>query len=380
MGPPFLLGFGDKILRIFPLRNSLFVFKEREGIFRLTGPDLAGTSAELFDSSAKLLAPDSLAVVNNNVWGLSDQGEIRVSEGGVSVTSRPIEDGVLDPTGTARNQMQQYSFGVGYETDRRFLLWAVENSSNASAPITWAYNSFTEAFTKWNRPALCGDINPADDKLYYGPVNTNSIFVERKSKNRTDYVDEAIPISIVSYVTTSVVISDASDVTVGDLLWQSVSLFSIITAVNRTTNTLTVVNSHTWSVAAASVLKGINVDVEWAPVYGETPGTLKQFSDFAMFFRRVNFNTALIGFATDISPAFESVEISGSSSGGWGLFGWGGLPWGGISVPRPIRTLVPLEKGRGTWLRVGFTHRQGYGDFMLLGFSLPYEDTNSYKL
>lgn len=370
----------DKILRIFPLRNSLFVFKEREGVFRLTGPDLSGATAELFDSSARLLAPDTLDVVNNNIWGLSDQGEMRVSESGISITSRPIEDAVLDPTGTARTQMKQYSFGVGYETDRRYLLWAVQTSADTSAPIAYSYNVFTEGFTKWTRPALCGGINPSEDKLYYAPHNSNTIFVERKSKNRTDYVDEAISVSISSYVTTSVVLSSATGVSVGDLLWQSTSKFSVITAVTLSTNTVTVADSITWSLASASVLKGIAVDIEWAPVFGDTPGTLKQFSDFAILFRRANFQSAELLFATDISPNYESVTISGLASGAWGLFGWGQAPWGGIATPRPIRTLVPLEKGRGTWLRVRFKHRQGYGDFMLNGFTLPYEETGSFKI
>lgn len=370
----------DKILRIFPLRNSLFVFKEREGIFRLTGPDLGSASSELFDSSAKLLAPDSLALVNNTVWGLSDQGIIRVSESGVSVISRPIEDGVLDPTGTARDQMKQYSFGVGYETDRRYLLWAVENSGDVNAPITWAFNAFTEAFTKWNRPAFCGDVNPANDKLYYAPHNSSTIFIERKSKNRTDFVDEAISVSISSYSTTSVVLNSVENLTVGDLLWQSTSKFSIITAITTATNTVTVVDEITWNIASASVLKGIDHDIEWSPVFGQVPGTLKMFSDFAMFFGRVNFYTAQFGFATDISPNFEYTSVSGASSGAWGLFPWGSLPWGGVSNARPIRTLVPLEKARGSWLRVRFKIRQGYSDFKLNGFSLPYEDSESFKV
>lgn len=369
----------DKILRVFPLRSSLFVFKAREGIFRLTG-SLSGQSAELFDSSARLLAPDTLAVVNNNIWGLSDQGEIRISESGVSVVSRPIEDGVLDPTGTARDEMQQYSFGVGYETDRRYLLWAVQTNADTSAPITWAYNAFTEAFTKWDRPGLCGDVNPAEDKLYYGPHDSNVIYVERKTKTRTDYVDEAVSVSIASYSTTSVVLNTVENLTVGDLLWQSTSKFSVILSISVPTNTVTVADSITWSIASASVLKGINVDIEWAPVYGEIPGTLKLFGDFAMVFRRLNFQEANIGFATDISPTFEYQEVSGTTSGAWGLFPWGSVAWGGVAVPKPIRTYVPLEKARGTWLRVRFVIRQGYSDFQLNGFSLPYDDTESWKV
>lgn len=370
----------DKILRVFPLRNSLFVFKEREGIFRLTGPDLSSATAELFDSSAKLLAPDSLAIVNNNIWALSDQGIIRISESGVSVVSRPIEDGVLDPTGTARDQMKQYSFGVGYETDRRYLLWAAEASSNTFAPISWSFNAFTEAFTKWDRAAFCGDVNPATDKLYYAPHNSNTIFVERKSKNRTDYVDEAISTTITAYTTTAVTLSTVENMTVGDLLWQSSSKFSLITAINTTTKVVTVVDSVTWSLAAASALKGINCDIEWSPVFGQVPGTLKQFSDFAMFFRRLNFYTCQFGFSTDMSPAFEYTSISGASSGAWGLFPWGSLAWGGISAARPLRTLVPLEKSRGAWIRPRFKIRQGYSDWQLNGFSLPYEDTESWTV
>lgn len=370
----------DKILRVLALRNSLFIFKEREGIFRITGSDLANATAELFDSSARLLAPDSLAIVNNNIWGLSDQGEIRVSESGVSVTSRPIEDGVLTPTGTARAQMQQYSFGVGYETDRKYFLWAVTASTDTSAPISWVYNTFTESFTKWDRPGLCGGVNPADDKLYYGPPDSNSIFIERKTKDRTDFVDEAITTSIVSFVTTTIVLGSAEGVKVGDLLHQAADKFSVIETVSLSTATITVKDTITWSVAAVDVLKAIDVQIEWNPVFGQNPGTLKQFADFTLLLRKANFSSASLEFATDISPVYEAVSISGATTGAWGLFEWGGEPWGGVAVPRPIRTYVPLEKSRGSWLRVKFKHKEGYGDFQLNGFSLPYTDTESFKV
>ena len=68
----FDLGASDKkIIRILPLRDSLFVFKE-DGLFRISG-ETAPFQSELFDNSFILLAPDSLDVCNNVIYGWTTQ-------------------------------------------------------------------------------------------------------------------------------------------------------------------------------------------------------------------------------------------------------------------------------------------------------------------
>lgn len=97
-----------------------------------------------------------------------------------------------------------------------------------------------------------------------------------------------------------------------------------------------------------------------------------------MLFKAARFNSATLSFATDVSGYFEDVTIYGSRTGLWGLFPWGTAAWGSTATTIPIRTDIPLEKQRGSLLRLRFTHRQGYGYFKLLGFSAPIRDTESY--
>jgi hypothetical protein len=97
-------------------------------------------------------------------------------------------------------------------------------------------------------------------------------------------------------------------------------------------------------------------------------------------FKAARFNTALLAFATDASAYFEDVTITGNRTGLWGLFPWGEAPWGGTATTLPIRAFVPLEKQRGSFIRVRFTCRQGYGYFKSLGFSMPIRDTSSYVI
>ena len=56
----------QEILRIVPLRDTLIVLS-KAGVFRVTGSDPSSFVPELIDSTAILIAPDSVAVINNQV-------------------------------------------------------------------------------------------------------------------------------------------------------------------------------------------------------------------------------------------------------------------------------------------------------------------------
>lgn len=365
----------NRILRIMPLKNSLFVFKENEGIYRITGTDPSNFAVDLFDSSARLLAPDSLDVVNNQIWGLSDQGVITVTETGVSVISRPIEDLILEQTGLALTQLKYYSFGVGYETDRRYILWTVSSSADTSATQAFAWNTFTRSFTRWDKTGTTAFVSPANNKLYVGEGNTQYTLVERKTLTYADFVDYEVSVTISSSSGTSVVLSSSTGVSVGDILTQG-SYSSLITAIS--VNTLTVAdNISGWTAASATVLKAYTSTVEYAAISGGNPGSLKQFPEISMLFRAARFNSATCSFATDMSGSFEAVTMTGNRTGLWGLFPWGESPWGSMATAVPIRVYVPLEKQYGSLLRVKFAITQGYSPWQLNGLSVPIRDTGS---
>lgn len=176
-----------EILRILALRESLFIFKE-EGIYRLSG-ESAPFIVALFDSSTLLTAVDTAAVLNNNIFLLSDQGVAQVNDSGVSILSRPIEGDLIKlnlPTYTAYSTA---SFGVSYESDRSYYLWTVSETTDTVATQCYRYNTFTNSWTRYTISKTCGIISTADDKMYLGAADTNFIEQERKNFDRTDYAD-----------------------------------------------------------------------------------------------------------------------------------------------------------------------------------------------
>lgn len=368
----------NKILGILALRAALYIFKDKEGIYRLTGTDPTNFQIDLLDSSAHLLAPDSLAIVNNQIWCLSDQGVTTVTDTGVTVISRPIEDKVLTQMGTALTALKNYSFGVGYETDRKYILWTVSGSADTFATQAFVFNTFTKAFVRWPINASAAIVSPDDTKLYIGDGATSWTTQERKNLDYTDFVDYSIAVTISAFSGNTVTVASATGLSVGDVLTQG-SVFSVIKSI--TGNVLTLyITSSSWTLAAASVLKSYLATIEYAAVSGGNPGTSKQWPELSVLFRSASFNSAQVGFATDVAGDFEYVTIQGAAQGSWGLFGWGQSPWGGAGVSQPIRTLTPLEKQRASLLRIQFIIQEGYAKWRINGISLPFTETHSYQI
>lgn len=183
------IGPKDKaILRIVPLRDSLFIFKE-DGIYRLTGENSTNFSVVLFDNSVELIAPDSPGVLNNQIYALTDGGIATVTETGVGIISRPIENIFKSVTTDNYPAFRESSFGVGYETERSYYIWTVTDTTDTYATQCFRYNTFTQSWTRWDKPQTAAVINKRDTRMYLGSAVLNEVEVERKSLTRRDYAD-----------------------------------------------------------------------------------------------------------------------------------------------------------------------------------------------
>lgn len=184
------------IQRIVALRDSLFVFK-KDGIYRITGEGTSSLQLSLFDSSAKLVSPESAVVGNNQVYVFTDQGIVSVSDTGINVISRAIEKDLLPFYGAAlKDLVNNYSFGVFSETERKYMLWLPESESDTSATFAYVYNVFTQAWTTYPIAKTCGLVNPRDDKIYLGAAEDTFIERERKDFNYRDQADREIELTI----------------------------------------------------------------------------------------------------------------------------------------------------------------------------------------
>jgi hypothetical protein len=153
---------------------------------------------------------------------LSTQGISTVSDTGVSVISRPIENTIQRVTSPDSN-FKYNTFGIAYDTDRAYMLWTVTKPTDVQPTQCFRFNTFTNNWTRYPIIKTCGVINQLDNRLYLGPGDENFIERERKDYARTDYADREYELSIpnLAIVDDQVTLSSVVNVEVGDVLVQT---------------------------------------------------------------------------------------------------------------------------------------------------------------
>ena len=216
------IGPRDKaIQRVMALRDSLVVLKE-DGVYIISGSAAPNFSVRLSDSSALTFAPDTATNLNNLIYVLTSQGVVTVSETGVGVISRNIENKIQE-IANAKFNYKLMSWGMASESDRCYLLWLPEKTTDAYATQAFRYNTFTRTWTRWTKPANCGVVSPSDDKIYLGDASGRPyVLKERKNFERQDYADREIVRSLGANAIngTTFIISSVAELDVGDVLVQ----------------------------------------------------------------------------------------------------------------------------------------------------------------
>jgi hypothetical protein len=210
------------ILRIFPLRDSLFIFKE-DGLFRISGETPPWT-LNLFDATTIITAPDSLGTINNLVYSWCQQGITSVSEAGVRLISRAIDLEILPIVSDLYPSFYTATWGTGYQSDNAYYVYTTNNQTDTEATIAYRYSSLTSSWTTADLSNTCGLVKSTDDKLYMGDGVSNQLVVERKNFDRTDYADKqyTIQLNSDSYFNGGLTLqlSDITNVGIGDVLTQ----------------------------------------------------------------------------------------------------------------------------------------------------------------
>lgn len=467
------------ILRIFPIRDSLFVFKQ-DGLYRISG-ELAPWNLALFDTSAELKASDSLAVANNLIFGWFTQGICSVSETGVSIISRPIDNQILRLSSASFTNFASATVGVGYDSDNAYLAFTIDDVTDTLSTLCYRYNTLTNSWSTFDFGANCGIVHRTDDKLYYGPVDTNFIAKERKDFLRTDYADRQFNFAIGSnsYSGTNIKLSNTDNIGVGDAIVQeqTVSMYQYhalllkldidpiltdndynssleavngdamwtkldqviakvrddagrqataghtadasytaliptsqtftalqtnfnaltallnadlgvgwnnyailsgtttfetdVTAVNKSTDNVTIRNALQFVQGPFVVYKRIATRFRYAPNQFGDPVSYKQIREATVMFANKAFTSASVSFATDLLPELEKVEFLGDGNGAFGISNpFGNNFFGGASHSAPFRTYVPLRKQRCRYMTLQFEHGVARESYLMLGVSL----------
>jgi hypothetical protein len=176
---------GKDILRIWPNRNRLIVFKE-EGTYVVYG-EYGSYAVQLLDDTVQLLAPDSIAAVGSTVFALVDDGVVAINESSLVPVSEVINAQLAPYLGTLGRTQVETAFGVAHESDQLYSLWMPDTTP--ARAIAYVYGVRSQSWTNWVLAGACGLVNPANDTLYWAGADSRSVFAEAHQSRRSDYVD-----------------------------------------------------------------------------------------------------------------------------------------------------------------------------------------------
>lgn len=370
----------DRILRIVALRDGLFVFKERGGCYVLRGESESNFTVTLLDNTAKLVAPDSLAVVNNLIYGLFEAGICEVSDTGVSIISVPIKDQLQPLLGASLTALKAYAFGFGNDNEGKYVLSVPETSSDTATTRQHVFDTFGRTFVKWDLELTCGGVNLADAKVYLGPSGSHYIKQERRQFDYTDYADYSATCTISSAAGTTLTIDNTTLMAAGDILYQGSTALAYIESVDAVAGTVVIDTAQTWTTGVASVthVKAIDCQVAWNADYGGNAAGLKQYYECNLLLKQAFQKRATLTFSSDIDPSEAAIAItSASGNGAFGQFDFGQEVFGGDQAKSPARLGIPRTHARCNQLSVTFANRVAFSDFQLSGIALSFNSTST---
>lgn len=363
------------IERVVALRDGIFFFKP-DGIYRLSGESFGNYTVNLVDNTVALKVPESAVPFNNQVFCFTTQGICAVTDSGVEIISVPIENTLLELSSEQYVNFSSASFGVAYESARLYLFFTVSQEEDTFATQAYVYNSLTDSWTRWPMSRTCGVVNTSVNKLFMGKADSGQVLIERKSFTNMDYADEEYPVTItVVTSTTEITLASVTNVEVGMTILQN-GRYAMIEEIDG--NDLTITPITGLLTGDATVYTPIEDVLQWIPIESENPGILKQYSELTLFFKNAAFASIDATFTTNISLSTETVPILNTSAVGWGQSPWGFGAWGGQrGGPAPLRTYVPRNKQRCSWLNLRLATNEAFSGFSLEGVSLIYNPMSS---
>jgi hypothetical protein len=387
------VGGGDQpIFRILPLRDRLIVLK-LDGVYVVTGSTPSTLSITLLDSTIILIAPESGRLLNNSVYCMSNQGVVSITESGVTIQSRAIEEDLIKLTSPAFPNFKNICHAISYESERLYILGMPTAGTDTYATQEYCYNWVTNAWTRWTEALSSGLVNPLDNTLYVGKPKQSATGIashlygyrERKNYDFSDFMDDQLTgISIVSVDATGLVLKLSL---VPLISWIGLAVdqpnvgIAIITSVNILNSTVTVdIGNSTspgipipWNLAApVNIDEPIQVAITQTPLTAGFPHYMKDWGRVNFWFNAINFPVVQCGFASDYQgPILFPLTVSGS---GYGYGPYGGGPYGGFSnYPQVIHTLVPAPAAKGHYIIPSLSMAFPQTRFSFLGVTASYE-------
>lgn len=362
-----------RLQRVIALRDSLIIIKE-DGVYRMTGDSVTTFTITALDNTIFCLAPESVAVLNNQIIFLSNQGFVLVTESSVEIISRRIED-VITPI-LGNSALASETNATTYESSRLYLCSTLEPDTNTASTV-YAYNIITNAWTTWTNTFDHGIVGP-NDRLYL-LESDNIIRRERKDQTRIDYTNQNYSVTINSVsadlLSANVTLPGGVIPEAGDVIVKN-DVFTRVTSAEADGVTYNLTFDQETNLEAGDVetLYSKYVSkIKFTPLHGGMVGRMKRYSSFQMHMGSddvskidITFSGSYFG-GSDVINWSRSNVLSGGSTQGWGNQPWGFFAWGeedGIKIipgTRPatiVRVNVPQFQARNTYIQAVLEHVQ----------------------
>jgi hypothetical protein len=295
------------IARILPLRQSVLVFKEGDGIWQITGDSPDDFTVVPYDQTVQIAQAWTAATLGDNVCLVSTKGPVGCNEsGGVyplapSGYDCPIREEIAAaltfPSATAMD-------GIGYESEKMYILWAPDSATDSYNynRVAWVYNLATAAWTTWPLAMQAGFVNAlSDNKLYY--TDGLVVYEERKDYADTDYQDVGGSLTIASVSGNTLHFSSTPPVAVGDYITQGGATGWVL-ALATGNNVILIDSFGTFTAGAATYARAITSTVVRLPWAGadKNPGVSHRFQEVAYNFRVFTAPFLTITTTTSLNP------------------------------------------------------------------------------
>jgi len=335
------------IERYIVLRDSWFVFLSNGDVWKGIGNTRQSIAVRLFNSNSKLRGIQLPAILDNNIFCFTDQGVTVVNENGIDFVSLPIERSLFKISKTRNSTFEDVSFGIGYESDRKYIMFVPEDSDNEVANIAFVYNVLTQKWAKLKRDANFGFWNVSEDKLYIG---TDIVKMERKEYNETDFSEDQFSVEITSISDYVITLADASSASIGDSLYQN-GVKAKITQISGNDITVTKIG---FLIGDAVIYQPMEFSFSYVPQHMGDVLIDKFQQEIFHYVDNVDFESfiQIIGNEVDSSISTEEVVVKTDST------------------LQPVRTTVPREQTRCRWINLTISQSEACTGFEYLGYVL----------
>jgi hypothetical protein len=366
----------DPILAVVGLRDSLFIIKKKDGVYRLTGENAQGFSIDEFDGTVECIQKNSIAKGQNAIFMMSALGYSKISDVGVEVIGRANEFKDLIPRFSTNYATDGY--GWFYEQEKSYFIATHEATTSTSNDLVKVYNTFSSAWMSRRHGVYTNDPyvklgRVIDGLMYTAAITGNQVFQERKTYTADDFAAPSITNSITAIDTVLKRITLGTNVSIPEdsVIRQGSAELRVTDVISSSVVELSTVNNLT--TAAITIVPGIVSELVYQTVFCDLPDYEKQFTKLVVFFDddETSISRFEMATSTDLVREETLTQIF-EGEYGYGLTKWGKV-WGTPTALDRMATYIPEEHSRGAYIKIGFIHRKPFEQCSVCGFSLLFD-------